>query len=202
MARTLVRDEPMHEICGAAEWPALHRSSTAFSVRSRVEPPAPYVTEKNSGLSWASCFAVCASFSAPSAVFGGKNSKLKHREYFFCDSMLLCCRHLGRQGGVKDTEGNRGFPSVGSPPPPGGRGTMGSPLFVRAAASVAIVIRLVGPVHVDIQIPALRFSALRELRSEFVQMQRRYFFVEVFGQHVYFFLILAIVCEQLDLRDH
>src|SRR6476659_7354518 len=86
MARTLVRDEPMHEICGAAEWPALHRSRTALSVRSRVEPPAPYVTEKNSGLSCASCFAVCASFSAPSGVFGGKNSKLKQRRCVFCDS--------------------------------------------------------------------------------------------------------------------
>jgi hypothetical protein len=66
-------------MCGAAACPASHKSSTAFSVRSRVEPPAPYVTEKNSGFNCASCFAVCASFSAPSTVFGGKNSKLKQR---------------------------------------------------------------------------------------------------------------------------
>jgi hypothetical protein len=41
-----------------------------------VEPPAPKVTEKNSGLSVASRLRVAASFSTPSLVCGGKNSKL------------------------------------------------------------------------------------------------------------------------------
>jgi hypothetical protein len=84
----LVRDEPTHEMCGAAACPPSHRSSTARSVRSRVDPPAPYVTEKNSGFNCASCFAVSASFCAPSAVLGGKNSNEKHRLYCFCDSMF------------------------------------------------------------------------------------------------------------------
>src|ERR1019366_3196183 len=64
-------------------------SSTVPSVRSRVEPPAPKVTEKNFGLSCASCWGVARSFSCPSGVLGGKNSKLKLRGNFFCDCMRL-----------------------------------------------------------------------------------------------------------------
>src|SRR5215813_8681509 len=71
--------DPMHEICGAARCPELWISSTAESVRSRVEPPAPYVTEKNLGPSRASCSRVAASFCTPSGVAGGKNSMLKTR---------------------------------------------------------------------------------------------------------------------------
>ena len=51
-------------------------STTVSKVRPRVEPPAPKVTEKNSGFSFASSRLVCSSFAMPSAVLGGKNSKL------------------------------------------------------------------------------------------------------------------------------
>src|SRR5439155_20518612 len=70
------RDEAMQEMCGAAWCPALRISSTVSSVPSRVEPPAPKVQEKKRGLSLASSCQVARSFSLPSAVFGGKNSKL------------------------------------------------------------------------------------------------------------------------------
>src|SRR4051812_50104327 len=66
----------MHERCGAASWPAARISSTVSSVPSRVEPPAPKVQEKNRGLSLASSCQAARSFSFPSGVFGGKNSKL------------------------------------------------------------------------------------------------------------------------------
>ena len=75
----LSRVEPMHEICGAARCPEAWISTTAASVRSRVEPPAPNVTEKNLGRSCASCSRVARSFATPSGVAGGKNSKLKMR---------------------------------------------------------------------------------------------------------------------------
>jgi len=71
--------EPMHDRCGAASEPSAWISRTVSRVRSRVEPPAPKVTEKNLGSSCASCFLVARSFSAPSAVLGGKNSKLNVR---------------------------------------------------------------------------------------------------------------------------
>src|SRR3954470_18419829 len=51
--------------------------TTVSSVPSRVEPPAPYVQEKKRGFSLASSCHVARSFSFPSVVFGGKNSKLK-----------------------------------------------------------------------------------------------------------------------------
>src|SRR5947207_617654 len=67
----------MHETCGAASWPSLRISSTVERVPSRVDPPAPKVTEKNAGFSCASCLRVARSFSIPSGDFGGNNSKLK-----------------------------------------------------------------------------------------------------------------------------
>ena len=59
------------------------------SVRSCVEPPAPKVTEKNSGLSSASCLRVAVSFSTPSGVCGGKNSKLISVFYVDCLPCVL-----------------------------------------------------------------------------------------------------------------
>jgi hypothetical protein len=48
---------------------------TVASVPSRVEPPAPNVTEQNAGFSCASCAGRCAA-CRPSGVSAGKNSKL------------------------------------------------------------------------------------------------------------------------------
>ncbi len=72
----LSRVEPTHDRCGAASMPSRWISSTASSVPCCVEPPAPNVTEMYLGCSGASCARVLRSFSVPSAVFGGKNSKL------------------------------------------------------------------------------------------------------------------------------
>src|ERR1700736_5917211 len=84
--------EPMHEMCGAARCPDFWISSTVASVRSRVEPPAPNVTEKNLGPSCASCARVAASFSAPCGVAGGKNSKLKMRSALPVIRLSHSCR--------------------------------------------------------------------------------------------------------------
>src|SRR6185437_12643079 len=81
------RLEATQEMCGAACWPSEMISSAVASVPSRVEPPAPYVTEKNVGASCASCFLVARSFSMPSGVFGGKSSKLNSR--FGVSAMLM-----------------------------------------------------------------------------------------------------------------
>ena len=48
---------PMHDRCGAAARPSARIASTVASVPSRVEPPAPKVTEQKPGLSCASCAA-------------------------------------------------------------------------------------------------------------------------------------------------
>src|SRR4051812_2321776 len=55
-------------------------SSTVSSVPCCVEPPAPKVTEKKRGLSFASSCHVARSFALPSSVFGGNNSKLNVRD--------------------------------------------------------------------------------------------------------------------------
>src|SRR3954465_1200939 len=68
--------EATHEMCGAAGCRAGRVSGTGSRVPSRVVPPAPYVQEKNRGLSLASSCQAARSFSFPSGVFGGKNSKL------------------------------------------------------------------------------------------------------------------------------
>src|SRR5256885_6882042 len=94
------RVAPMQEICGAARCPAAWISRTVSSVRSRVEPPAPYVQEKKRGFNCASCFQVARSFSIPSGVFGGKNSKLKVRRWFFCDSMSRLVGEIGPEPGL------------------------------------------------------------------------------------------------------
>src|SRR4051812_42348390 len=69
---------PTHVKCAIASIPSscLIRLTIAM-VRSRVEPPAPYVTDTKAG---SSCFRTCAArhrFSSPSSVFGGKNSNEK-----------------------------------------------------------------------------------------------------------------------------
>jgi hypothetical protein len=51
-------------------------SNTVSNVLILVEPPAPKVTEKNSGLNIDKFFTVSLSLSTPSSVRGGKNSKL------------------------------------------------------------------------------------------------------------------------------
>src|SRR4051812_24806511 len=56
-------------------------------VRSRVLPPAPYVTETNDGCSSWSWVIVPNSSSHASSLFGGKNSKLK---------VVWCCRKISR----------------------------------------------------------------------------------------------------------
>src|SRR5450755_1242619 len=111
------RVEPIQEMCGAARCPDFWISSTVESVRSRVEPPAPYVTEKNLGPSCASCARVATSFSAPCDVAGGKNSKLKMRSAatviraFVPHSLLAVekqCRQRPGNDAVQDCAADRG----------------------------------------------------------------------------------------------
>ena len=72
---TLALVAPTHERCGATSLPASATAFTVESVFSRVAPPAPYVTLKYLGLSSMSCCVTARSFTSPSGVFGGKNSK-------------------------------------------------------------------------------------------------------------------------------
>src|SRR3569832_632970 len=79
MSRMLASVEPMHDRGGAASEPEAWISHTVSRGLSRVEPPAPKVTEKNLGLSCASCLREARSFSVHSTVMGAKNSKLNVR---------------------------------------------------------------------------------------------------------------------------
>jgi hypothetical protein len=63
-------------------------SRTVDKVPSWVVPPAPNVTEKNSGLRSDSSSRVARSFCAPSSVFAGKNSKLMF--IMVCQFALYC----------------------------------------------------------------------------------------------------------------
>src|SRR3954465_10706548 len=69
--------DAIQDRCGAACCPSAQISSTVPMVRSRVEPPAPNVTEKKVGRSCANCLRVARRRSMPSGVCGGKNSKEK-----------------------------------------------------------------------------------------------------------------------------
>jgi hypothetical protein len=53
--------------------------SVIATVRSRVEPPAPYVTDTNVGFSASSSRSAFQSWRSPSRSFGGKNSKENER---------------------------------------------------------------------------------------------------------------------------
>src|SRR3954452_2050920 len=53
--------------------------SVMWTVRSRVEPPAPYVTETNVGCSPSSSRMACHRLRSPSSVLGGKNSNENDR---------------------------------------------------------------------------------------------------------------------------
>jgi hypothetical protein len=68
------RVAPMHEKCEAALMPSAKMSRTVLKVPSWVEPPAPKVTEQNSGFRAYSCWRTTRSFSTPFGVLGGKNS--------------------------------------------------------------------------------------------------------------------------------
>ena len=75
-SRTVALVAPTQEKCDAAGTPSAKISLTAAKVPSCVEPPAPKVTEQNSGLCAYSAARVARSLAAPSGVLGGKNSKL------------------------------------------------------------------------------------------------------------------------------
>ena len=66
----------------SSDLPVSARTSwTVSKVSVRVLPPAPNVTEKNFGTKAASLVRVEASLATPSAVRGGKNSKLKLTDF-------------------------------------------------------------------------------------------------------------------------
>src|SRR6185312_3269844 len=67
---------PEHVTCARTSRPSsvLMRFATS-TLRVRVEPPAPYVTETKAGSNGRSVSIVRMSAASPSSVFGGKNSK-------------------------------------------------------------------------------------------------------------------------------
>src|SRR5665647_1422400 len=75
-SRTLTRVALMHDRCDAAFTPSARISRTVLKVPSCVEPPAPKVTEQNSGFKAYNCWRTRRSFSTPWGVLGGKNSTL------------------------------------------------------------------------------------------------------------------------------
>ena len=67
---------------------------------------------------------------------------------------------------------------------------------------VTISLRLEGALNIDAYILGLFRRKFGELGANFLQMERRHFFIEVFGQNVDLFLILIGVSPQLDLGQH
>ncbi len=78
--RSSDREEPTQ-----VRWPigvrvvSLAIRSVTRMVRSRVDPPAPYVTDTKVGASGSSSRSARHSCRSPSSVFGGKNSKENDR---------------------------------------------------------------------------------------------------------------------------
>src|SRR4051812_18167173 len=111
-ARSSSTVAPTHVKCAIASSPSscLIRF-TIVMVRSRVEPPAPYVTDTNAGSSCLSSWAARHRFSMPSSVFGGKNSNektgrrssrissMRMREGYARAPVLLLGRHDVEVGG-------------------------------------------------------------------------------------------------------
>ena len=133
---------------GMRSGPAARISSTVESVPSCVEPPAPKVTEKNAGLNCASCLTVARNFSAPSGVFGGKNSKLKLR----CPELTRLLQYVATHH-LED-----GWPLCGQP-----SGTSKS-----ASTSITICIRLERPLLRYIDIGRLLIRQHGQLCVEFL----------------------------------
>src|SRR5438270_13482325 len=63
-------------------------------VRTRVEPPAPYVTETNPGRSGLSKSTVCNNCEYASSLRGGKNSNEKNGRVRARASLMRIARHL------------------------------------------------------------------------------------------------------------
>jgi hypothetical protein len=75
MAINSSRVDPTQVKCATVEIPVRCVISRAIRMeRSRVEPPAPYVTETKSGAIDLSPSMAAHSRSSPSTSFGGKNS--------------------------------------------------------------------------------------------------------------------------------
>src|SRR6516164_9679837 len=68
--------------------------------------------------------------------------------------------------------------------------------------SVAVVIRLVRPLHRDTEVAGLRLGQLGEPDAEGVQVQPGHLLVQVLGQDVYAGPVVLRPGEQLYLRDH
>ncbi len=92
-AATFSLEDPTHDKCGAASSPAALISSTVDSVPSWVVPPAPNVTEKNSGFLSDSFSRVARSFSAPSSVFAGEKLKADVHHGLFIHRVIGLSQH-------------------------------------------------------------------------------------------------------------
>src|ERR1035437_4932459 len=78
-SRTLTRVALMHDRCDAAFTPSARISRTVLKVPSCVEPPAPKVTEQNSGFKVYNCWRTRRSFSTPWGVLGEKTPTLMEK---------------------------------------------------------------------------------------------------------------------------
>ena len=68
--------------------------------------------------------------------------------------------------------------------------------------SVTIVIRLVRTFHRHSEVFGLVFSEFRKLDAEVREMQAGHFLVQLLGQYVNLFLVLAFVLPQCELRKN
>src|SRR4051812_50188093 len=97
--------------------------SVIATVVSRVEPPAPYVTETNVGDSPSSRRSACHRSRSPAGVFGGKNSNEYDRSPPARSSRMVETRgaggrsasRVGGASGVGAGDGNAGAAGAGKP---------------------------------------------------------------------------------------
>ena len=73
--------------------------TTRSCVRSRVDPPAPYVTDTNDGCSGSSSRSACSSCASAAGVLGGKNSNDELGPLARMSAILAMVRGEGRFSG-------------------------------------------------------------------------------------------------------
>ena len=76
------------------------------------------------------------------------------------------------------------------------------PLRLPPTVSIAVVVWLERALGRDTDIARLTRGQLGQLHAQLFKMQRRYFLVQVFGQHVDFVVVVGAPNKQFYLREH
>src|SRR5262245_39655808 len=105
--------------------------------------------------------------------------------------------------GVRTTQGRETYCYIGRKDANGTRHAVArGHLRLLSRESVAVVLRLVRAVDVDVDVLRLLLGELGELAAERLHVDAGHLLVELLGQPVHLVVVLVVLRPQLDLRDH